>query len=288
MNRRNRKMLLKHTFSQKDTTDLRMVNCGIEDCLPAHRWGPGIRNRFIIHVVLSGKGTFISSGTHYKIGAGQGFLISPGKLVEYSADNSTPWSYAWVGFEGISAQALISRAGISPDSPVFNVPEPEILRGYIEKMLSLATMERGRDEMLLGYLYQFFANLIMMNPADSEGSKQSVQENYVRKCLEYIDFNYSADISVMSLAAYIGIDRSYLYSLFMKFLNKSPKDYITGFRMDRAVDLFRSRLSIQEIARSVGYYDALLFSKNFKRYKGLSPTSYRSQKFTDVDKPLQA
>ncbi|MHB1452508.1 MAG: AraC family transcriptional regulator [Saccharofermentanales bacterium] len=280
-------MLLKHTFSQKDATDLRMVNCGIEDCLPAHKWGPGIRNRFVIHIVLSGKGTFISSGTLYQINAGQGFLISPGKLVEYSADNYEPWSYAWIGFEGISAQALIGRAGILPDNPVFHIADPDMLRGYIEKMLSLASMERGRDEMLLGFLYQFFAHLIMMNTTGPGRTRQSVQENYVRKCLEYIDLNYSADISVNSIAAHIGIDRSYLYSLFMKYLNKSPKDYITCFRMDRAVDLFRTGLSIQEIARSVGYYDALLFSKNFKRYKGLSPTAYRIQKFTPGEKPLR-
>ncbi|MHB8964157.1 MAG: AraC family transcriptional regulator [Saccharofermentanales bacterium] len=280
-------MLLKHTFSQKDTTDLRMVNCGIEDCLPAHKWGPGIRNRFVLHIVLSGKGTFISSGIHYKVEAGQGFLISPGKLVEYSADNFTPWTYVWVGFEGISAQALISRSGIFPDSPVFSVAEPDVLRGSIEKMLALASMERGRDEMLLGYLYQFFATLIMMNTSHAEGTKQSVQENYVRKCLEYIDSNYAADISVKALASHIGIDRSYLYSLFMKYLGKSPKDYITCFRMDRALDLFHTGLSIQEIARSVGYYDALLFSKNFKRYKGLSPSSYRSQRFSVADRPLR-
>ncbi len=273
-------MLQKHTFSQKNTTDLRMVNCGIEDCLPSHRWGPGIRSRYIIHIVLSGKGTFLSSGTRYQVGPGQGFLISPGKLVEYSADPVSPWSYAWVGFEGISAQTLISRAGIFADSPVFPVPDPGLLRDHIAAMLALAPAGRGRDEMILGHLYQFFASLIMMGPSEAPAARQTIQEDYVRKCLEYIEANYAGDISVRSLAAWIGIDRSYLYSLFMKYLSRSPKDYITCFRMERAADLFQTGLSVREIARSVGYYDALLFSKNFRRYKGMSPTEYRSRRFS--------
>ncbi|MDD2374781.1 MAG: helix-turn-helix domain-containing protein, partial [Eubacteriales bacterium] len=36
-------------------------------------------------------------------------------------------------------------------------------------------------------------------------------------------------------------------------------------------------LSIGEIANSVGYNDALLFSKSFKKEKGVTPTKYRRQ-----------
>ena len=34
-------------------------------------------------------------------------------------------------------------------------------------------------------------------------------------------------------------------------------------------------LSIGEIARSVGYEDQLLFSRVFKKFKGISPNNYR-------------
>ena len=105
-------MLEKVTFSQIGTSDLRMVNCGIEDCTPSHKWGSGIRDRYIVHLVISGIGVFKTNNKEFVVNEGEGFLITPGEVIEYSADFHSPWTYAWVGFDGISSSHIISKANL--------------------------------------------------------------------------------------------------------------------------------------------------------------------------------
>ena len=50
----------KQSFKQNYTNniELSIFNCGIERCAPSKTWGPGIRDHYLIHLVLSGKGEF--------------------------------------------------------------------------------------------------------------------------------------------------------------------------------------------------------------------------------------
>ena len=50
----------KQSFKQNYTNniELSIFNCGIERCAPGQTWGPGIRDHYLIHLVLSGKGVF--------------------------------------------------------------------------------------------------------------------------------------------------------------------------------------------------------------------------------------
>ena len=55
-----------------------------------------------------------------------------------------------------------------------------------------------------------------------------------------------------------------------------PKQFLQKTRMERAVFLLtETDGDISLIAKSVGYDDALLFSKMFKQYYGDSPKQYR-------------
>ena len=50
----------KQSFKQNYTNniELSIFNCGLERCAPGQTWGPGIRDHYLIHLVVSGKGTF--------------------------------------------------------------------------------------------------------------------------------------------------------------------------------------------------------------------------------------
>ncbi|HBP37567.1 MAG TPA: AraC family transcriptional regulator [Clostridiales bacterium] len=270
-------MLEKYTFHQPENTDLNMFNCGAEDCLPEHRWGPGVRDHYIVHLVTRGAGSFCSAAGLVRLQAGQGFLICPGAVVEYMADRQDPWSYLWVGFGGLRAEGLLLEAGLSERRPVFNTVRLSEYQQLAGRMLALARGGRSRDLRLLGQLYEFLAILIEEHEQPGHPNSESQQELYLRQAIHFIAGKYAGALTVRDIAAHVGLDRSYLYSLFRSRLHMTPKEYLTRYRIGKAAELLRTPLTIGEIARSVGYDDALLFSKVFKRTKGMPPSQYRLQ-----------
>ncbi len=100
---------------------------------------------------------------------------------------------------------------------------------------------------------------------------------YVDHALEFIEHNYMRGIKVSDIAKYIGINRSYLTSIFKKSLNVSVKKYLDGYRLDKAATLLRTTNEmVGNIAQEVGYADPLTFSKVFKAIKGKNPTEFRA------------
>lgn len=81
------------------------------------------------------------------------------------------------------------------------------------------------------------------------------------------------------IADYVGINRSYLYTLFKEQSGMSPKEYLTNFRITRAVQLLEiTELSIESVAMSCGYQNTLGFSKIFKARMGVAPSVYKKRK----------
>lgn len=69
----------KQSFKQNYThnIELSIFNCGLERCAPGHTWGPGIRDHYLIHLVVAGKGTFEVGGHTWELVPGICFLPSP-------------------------------------------------------------------------------------------------------------------------------------------------------------------------------------------------------------------
>ena len=99
------------------------------------------------------------------------------------------------------------------------------------------------------------------------------------KAEEYIQNHYSYPLQVGEIADYVGINRSYLYTLFKEQSGMSPKEYLTNFRITRAAQLLEiTELSIESVAMSCGYQNTLGFSKIFKARMGVAPSVYKKRK----------
>ena len=86
----------KQSFKQNYTNniELSIFNCGLERCAPGQTWGPGIRDHYLIHLVVSGKGVFEVGGRTYEVVPGDLFFARPSQLIRYTADEAQPWSTA--------------------------------------------------------------------------------------------------------------------------------------------------------------------------------------------------
>jgi len=97
----------------------------------------------------------------------------------------------------------------------------------------------------------------------------------LNRALYYIQGNYDQPLQLTDVAAFCGISSCYLSRLFSEHLNISFIDYLTSVRLKVAEELLlENRLSIKEIACTVGYQDPNYFSRIFRKQKGFSPSAY--------------
>ena len=259
--------------------DLMMYQWGEEDCKPSHFYGPAVRDHYLIHYILDGKGVYQDGRKSYILSKGQGFLICPDVLTYYQADEKEPWHYLWIGFHGLQAKNYLGQCGLSRENPIFYFKESKVIRGYLQEMMKSKEVLWGRENYLLGYLHLFLSSL-MVESHQQKGEILKVQEAdfYVNQAIDFINKNYSRKITVQDIADHVGLHRSYLYTLFKKELHLSPQQFLIQFRMIKARELMgKDELPIGYIAHSVGYEDPLLFSKIFKNTIGKSPSQYRQE-----------
>lgn len=105
--------------------------------------------------------------------------------------------------------------------------------------------------------------------------KESRNQKIVNVVKEYIEKNFSEDITLNQLAEFVGFSPFYLSKTFKRIEGISYKDYFIRVRMEKAKSIMReNKKTIQEIAYEVGYSDPNYFSKAFKKYAGISPTEF--------------
>jgi AraC-like DNA-binding protein len=258
-------------------TDLNMYNCGMEDCTPGHYYGPAVRDYYLIHYIYSGRGFFRHGNTTYYLEKGQGFLISPFETTYYQADSKDPWHYCWVGFSGKKALFYLLQANLSSDNPIFTYRSDDYLKNCILSMIDSDKSPIGRETKQLGHLYLFLTRIIESAlPIKTSVSDDTRKNIYTKKVVEYIAKNYSRKITISEICTNIGLDRSYMGSIFKDCLNTSIQQFLLDYRIGKACSLMtNTTLTIGDISRSVGYDDPLLFSKMFKKCMSKSPKEYR-------------
>ncbi len=265
-----------HWLNYSSYEDLKFYEAGIQDCHPGYGYGPIIRDKYILHYILSGRGELHLDGQIIPIKEKQAFIIPPGVLGYYCADMENPWHYVWIQFHGPKAKEMLHKAGLTRKNPVFTPNEycPEI-----EDCLENIIRNPTREYTCMGELYHFF-QLLMDYSSNPPRSKHSDHTNrYVQTVIHYITEKYSEPIRVQDIADFCGLDRAYLSKIFKETTGFSPQRYLINFRISKAKQLLEdTELPIQHVSYSVGYSDPLAFSKFFKQETGMSPTQYRLQK----------
>ena len=267
--------------------DIYPLQYGEQECTPGYGFGPCIRNHYFLHYVYQGKGTFEGEGKRYLLEAGQLFLIYPGQLTYYEADREEPWVYRWIEFNGSFSESLLKAAGLSRDTPVFMespssdsmFPEAarEIFGAIGAALKHLVTQGETSFEALMS---SFWAFLAALTSESQQTAGIAPAEEYVRKAENYIKMNLHQKISIQEIAEYVGINRSYLSRLFRQYKGSSTQQYIIAARLDSAAQYLKNKkLSVGEVAKSVGYSDQLEFSKAFKARFKVSPTQWRTEVF---------
>lgn len=296
-----------------DRGDFVVLFSGEADVVGGHYIGPAVHDYFLLHVVTAGEGTFETLGEKYRLKEGDAFLIFPDILVKYEASKMAPWTYMWVGFSGEQAEKALGRIGLTPERAALRGLSPGKLRdmfgslrdcldhgataelgsmaasGWLRLVLhelgaaalagnappvdGVTGMDGGEDEPKM-MTRQAGAGGRPMNrplPEDALPSRQGQIDQAIRM----LSYQYGQHISIADIARKLGYHRAHLTKLFKETTGMSPMQYLNKIRMKKAEKLLAGDLTIAQVAASVGFNDPLFFTKQFRKWRGLSPTEFR-------------
>ena len=272
-----------HIFSANNFIDLGIYQMGMEQCEPGHSFGPASRNHFLFHYILNGKGMLIcpdKTGTdqYYTLGKDEGFLLMPGCITTYIADNKEPWQYMWIEFDGLRVQETMEIAGFSVDAPVYSSKKPELREALRSQMLYIVEHEDASILELIGRTYLFLDYLTRSLTSHPIPVKSKLRNFYIAEALAYIEENYQRDISIEEIAGNCGLNRSYFGKIFKEDVGSTPQKFLLNYRMVKATELLQhTNMPIAEISPLVGYPNQLHFSRAFKGHFGMSPRHWRNE-----------
>ena len=243
---------------------------GWEICCPMHTFGPAIRQHYLIHYVTRGKGRLWMNDTCYVIEKDTMFLIRPGITCVYQADKDDPWEYCWICIDGYDVENMLNNSGFDKVNPLFFDKSNGEVRDAMLNFIFYISKYKNNEYMLLSRLYNIFGHMKI------QMKKQQAKSIHVEKAIDYIYENYYKSITIIDIANYLGIDRTYLYRLFKEEYNMSPQKYLLNFRLKAAMNkLEGGNMSIAEIAYSCGFNDASAFCHQFKKVYKDTPLNYR-------------
>ena len=237
--------------------DLNPLLAGWENCEPGHSFGPHVRDYHLVHYIQSGKGVLYNEDGAHPAGAGQIFLIRPGQVTTYTADEKDPWRYIWVGFDGDLADRL-NRL----DAWVLPYPEDTFIRLRYARDLSST-----REEYVTGQLFAMLSLLL---------ERQSAHPSYEQQAADYIRANYMRDLAIEDIARMVGLDRRYLSLIFKASAGMTMQDFLVRTRLDHAAQYLKQGEPVASAAMLSGYTDVFHFSKMFKKRFGMPPQQYKT------------
>lgn len=131
-------------------------------------------------------------------------------------------------------------------------------------------------------------NDLLLKPISKQQFKDAVikllgdnftENDLLNELLNYINKNFSQDITLEEIAKQFYTSSSSVSRLFKKHLNLTFTQYLNKERLKYAKQLLiDSTMSINEIASMAGYQNKNYFYKIFKEYYKITPGEFRKQK----------
>jgi AraC-like DNA-binding protein len=256
-----------YAASFDEQSPIYVCDVGFHQTPPGHTFGPAVRPYYLLHLIESGWGEVERSGyATVRLTEGNAFLIRPGEVVTYRADEEDPWTYRWISFSGSYAQTLVS---LTTDrlSMRYRKSGMRALKQVLERELPTPIE-------LLEVLFSVLSSVQKHDGAD----KTPTEDDAIVGAMKYLEGNYIHAISIDALAQSFGYSRAYFSTLFSRRVGRSPYQYLTEVRIERAKDYLKNAsYTVEEVAYSVGFSCIGRFCELFKKYVGCTPLQYRNQ-----------
>ena len=116
-----------------------------------------------------------------------------------------------------------------------------------------------------------------MNSTHSEPGNAPARHRTVQLAIDYINNNYSSDLTLETISRNAYVSANQLCKLFKMYCNTTVSKYIVSKRITEAKKLLAEGRSVTDTAFMCGFNDYANFIRVFKKTVGTPPGKYRSE-----------
>lgn len=152
------------------------------------------------------------------------------------------------------------------------VGEPALSFGFADPINDVLELNSRRD--VDAWAHRVVRRLVEINSRHAGEHWPAV----LKQAVHYMDTRFAEPLQLTTVAEHCEISAGYLSRLLSEHLRVSFNDYLNQVRIAAAQRLLRDgEHPVKEIAYAVGYHDPNYFSRIFKKFTGVSPSSYEKQ-----------
>ena len=234
---------------------------------------------YLIKITLSGEGFLEYEGQSCRLPVGHFFWIDcrkPQTYRTFSPDGS--WRVLWVHFHGVGCAYAYERflaAGGGRSDGV--LPPDGVAAEAVRALLDLYAGEtRGleADVRAAALLSTAMSECI----AAASRKFDSASSAAVREARDYLVLHFAEPVTLDDLAKRLSLSKYHLQKLFKRQMGRTPYEYLTDLRLDRAKELLRATdQPVGRVAEDVGLDNVSYFIKRFRIQEGVTPAIYRKR-----------
>lgn len=229
-----------------------------------------------IQAIEEGLGSLAFRGREHPTSAGSLLLVPPGEV--HTNRHSTPagCTYRVLNLAPeLVARIFGSERAFSLNEPV--VRDRELFRLFVATHARLEEMPSrlAGDVLLLRLLEQVFQRTSGVSRLEGCGREERLG---VRRVREHLIQHHAENVSLEQLSRVANMSPFHLHRVFTREVGMSPHAFQTTVRIARAKLLLYQGRPLRLVAAETGFADQSHFTREFKRFVGLTPGVFRSDR----------
>ena len=240
-------------------------------------------NFYELAIVLRGAGFHIVAVQKMQNRPGRIFLLCPGEYHHY--EYSSPLTLLNFMFDSTSLRSFRRRLADLPGykqlfqrgtpKSEFHVDSATIAE--LDILLNTMAMESRRQMPWSSLLLTtHLINVLVLIIQKLSQEKMIHGNSDIAPAVSFMLRNYQNILHLPQLSKMANLSESSFYRKFNNEFGMPPMKWLLQLRIHRAMEfLIRSDMTIAEIAAATGFSDSLYFSRQFRKFTGCSPRSYR-------------
>ena len=227
-----------------------------------------------------GRGELRVNDQVYIIKENEGMFLTPHVPHEYYPVTSE-WQVCWVSFNGsVIDDIMLSLQFINSGKIVLT--NAESLYRMLQELMDRLEENHTSSTMHCSELLYSVILKLRQDSVYIESKSRLQQITQLNPVLRYIEEYYHQPLTLEVLAQQLNVTEQYTCLLFQQSLGIRPFEYVTRVRIQKAKKLLlkNNQISVQDIARQVGYEHPSYFIKRFKEQENVTPTIFRKMYFS--------